>query len=488
MILLLSFACTSEAPPLITLEPELQVAPPILEFGQVGLLTPQTRNLIVSNAGRAELTIDLSLTNDQDVFSFEAPPNPWILERGEEQFLPVTFAPSTFRRYSEQLRFDTNDPERPTVWIPLRGEGADLPFPDIAIRPRTVEFEGPGIQSIEVRNEGEEALLISDLRLEGDPAFSLATDPLDGADTWPIAPGSSSTLLIDYAPPDEEGEIADLFLTSNDPDESPLQVRLVGNGGDDFGRPVAVIDCPGSVGLAGPRTIAIDGSESFDPGGFEPLRYQWSIVQRPSGSDVDIPLDPDDQSVADVYVDVAGAWAVELVVFNELDTASEPALCAFGAAPDDALYVELSWNTPNADMDLHLIEGTATDIFQVPEDCNWCNPAPNWGAGGSADDPRLDIDDLAGFGPENINIFDPRPGVYQVKVHHFRRNGDTGPVNASIRVWIDGIEQTTMPLSNLMEHNEVWDVGTIDMTYRMWFPGATANRDLPVSPADCFTP
>ncbi|MEM6929204.1 MAG: hypothetical protein AAF602_19855 [Myxococcota bacterium] len=488
MIWFAMLACSGTDPVISLLLPELQVAPPVVDFEQVGLLSPETRNLIVANAGRADLTLDLSLDREEAVFLVEPPADPWVLGPRDEVLLPVTFSPDTFRRYSAQLRFDSNDPDRPTVWIPLRGEGADIPYPDIAVLPsRTIEIEDAGIEAIEVRNEGEDTLLVTDIRLEGDPAFTLATDPLDGAESWPIAPGSSSTLLIDYAPPDPEGEIADLFLESNDPDESPLQVRLVGNGGGDFDRPVAVVDCPMAIGLAGPRNVMFDGTDSFDPGGFEPLRYQWSVVQRPAGSDADIPLDPADQPLADLYVDVAGNWAIQLVVVNALDTESEPVVCAFGAAPEDKLYVELSWDSPNADIDLHLIEGTQAVLFQEPEDCNYCNTNPNWGANGPDDDPRLDIDDLAGFGPENINIFQPQQGAFQVKVHYFRRNGEEDPVNARVRVWINGIEQTYTPLTRLMEFDEIWDVGTIDMAYELWFPLSTANRDND-GPRDCFVP
>jgi len=487
-------ACTQQGPELVVLEPEIQIAPPVLEFGPVGLLAPETKNLIVANGGRADLSIELSLDREEAIFGVDAPAEPWIVGPREEVLLPITFRPATFRRYSAQLRFDSNDEERPTVWVALRGEGADLPYPDIDVRPsRTVEIDGPGIGVVEVHNEGEEVLEVTALRLEGDPAFSLAVDPLDGTEVWPIAPGSSSTLLVDYDPPDPEGEVADLFIESNDPDESSLQVRLLGNGGGDFGRPVAVIDdCPtAGFSLAGPTTLILDGSASNDPGGLGPLTYEWRILQRPDGSDADIPLDPDDQDFAEVYVDVAGPWAVELVVSNALDTASEPAICSFGAAPADALYVELSWNTPNADMDLHLIEGNSTDIFQVPEDCNWCNQTPNWGASGPADDPRLDIDDLAGFGPENINLFQPRPGIYQVKVHYFRRNGDA-VVNPRIRVWLNGAEATSTiePLRRAMEYNEVWDVGLIDFSYPsapLWIPSVTANRPNP-GPRECFMP
>lgn len=480
-------ACSSSGPEIRVLTPRLEVAPALLDFGRTGTLAPAEGSLLVANRGQADLVIEPSLDRDAEVFRFTVP-DPWVLSPGEEQEVVVTFAPTTLRRYSSPLRLDSNDPNRPTEWVPLRGEGADLPYPDIAIGPsRTIEWEGPGIRSIEVRNEGEEPLLIDAITFDGaDHSFALASDPLATAEAWPIAPGQSSNLIVAYEPPNADGEVADLRIGSNDPDEAEVLVRLVGDGGGDFERPVAVIDGPVAVGLAGPRTVLFDGSASYDPLGAGPLEYEWTVVRRPPEADADVPLDPDDTANVDLYVDVAGEWIVELVVENALDTRSDPVQWSFVAAPQDAMYVELTWTTPNADLDLHVIEGTQTDIFQVPEDCNFCNPTPSWGLAGPDDDPRLDIDDLAGFGPENINVFAPGPTEYQVKVHYFRENGD-GLVNAQIRVWIDGVEDPSSPVTRQMAHDEVWDAGTIDMAYRAFEPDATANRDNPV-PAECYSP
>lgn len=480
-------ACTSGGPEIRSLEPVLEVAPAAVEFGRTGTLAPGRRDLIVANRGFADLVLTPTLEDPAGVFVVDTP-DPWVVDPGEEQRIDVTFAPDTLRRYTAQLRLDSNDEGRRVVWVPLRGEGADLPYPDIVIGPaRTIEWAGPGIEAIEVRNVGEEPLIIDELTF-ADPGapFALASDPLAGADTWPIAPGQASTVLVTYAPTDPTGAFTDLRLSSNDPDEPVVAVRLVGDGGGDFERPVAVIDCPASFGLAGPRTLTLDGSTSFDPLGAAPLTYEWTVIERPAGADAGVPLDPDDTPSVDLYVDVAGDWMVQLVVANAFETRSEPVRCTFPASPQDAVYVELSWNTANADLDLHLVDGLAADVFDVPEDCNFCNPNPDWGASGPAGDPRLDIDDLAGFGPENINIFDPAPGLYQVKVHYFRRNGNDA-VNARIRVWLDGVEQTFAPDTRQMLHDEIWDVGFIDMAYRTWSPSATANRDNPVPP-ECPSP
>jgi uncharacterized protein YfaP (DUF2135 family) len=57
------------------------------------------------------------------------------------------------------------------------------------------------------------------------------------------------------------------------------------------------------------------------------------------------------------------------------------------------------------------------------------------------DDPRLDLDDVNGFGPENINIEEPEvPMDYLIGVYYYRHDGSGRERNtvATIRVYIGG--------------------------------------------------
>ena len=48
----------------------------------------------------------------------------------------------------------------------------------------------------------------------------------------------------------------------------------------------------------------------------------------------------------------------------------------------------------------------------------------SWGPNGEIDDPRLDLDDVNGFGPENINIEEPEvPQDYLVGVYYYLASG-----------------------------------------------------------------
>jgi hypothetical protein len=92
------------------------------------------------------------------------------------------------------------------------------------------------------------------------------------------------------------------------------------------------------------------------------------------------------------------------------------------------------------DVDLHLIHPSAATWFSSPYDCYYSNTRPSWDAAGTADDPRLDIDDIPGDGPENINIDVPVVGqTYRVGVHHYRSDGCR---SATIRIYCGDISLT----------------------------------------------
>lgn len=468
-------ACGGEGPDLLTRVPGIAVAPGALSFGEVGLPLSATMPLYVSNPGGADLVGTMSFEGFDGIFAVDQG-LALDVEPGEELVLDVRFTPDTFRDYASTLVLLTNDPDHPEERIDITGTGADLPLPDILVRPgRTIEVfdkpdDQPALAVIELHNEGGAPLIVSSLRLEGSPAFSF-TSPFEGTT---IAPSSSVSVLVQYQAPGTDGELADLYIVSDDPDESEVRVRLLGNGGGpDLERPVALIECPSVVEINGPELVTLSGAKSYDPEGLEPLTWAWSVIDRPAASDADIELDPDDTESVDLYVDVAGSWQVQLVVENTLQTVSEPTVCSFDAVPEDDLRVELSWSTPTADVDLHLLRDDAS-LFDPDEDCHYCNQNPSWGTSSSTDDPRLDIDDRGGFGPENINIESPESSMtYDVKVHYFRRNDDTA-TTATVAVWMGG-ELVWSGQRVLEEANDVWDVGTVDIAANDFDPGTTQN-------------
>lgn len=468
--------CANE-PQLRNLVPVIAVAPDAVRYGDVGPPLTATEPVFVTNSGAADLEIDgIELHGDQGAFSFDVE-LPLVLEPGEERRIPVTFAPKTYRDYAGRISFTSNDRERRSPSVRLIGRGVDLPFPDIEILPsRTIAPDYGGevvpvgetaLMTFQIWNLGDADLRLGEIEIAGPtgqpaPQFTEVYDQSHAV----VPPGQFAAVVYGYQPDDEVGDLGIVTIPSDDPDEPELVVQLDGNGA--VVQPIAEIACPDEVLLTGPEWLHLSGAGSHDPSGYEPLQYAWTVTQRPDAADASVPLDPSTTEEVDLYVDVAGTWTVELRVVNTLGAVSEPAVCSFGAVPEDGLHVELSWDAASADVDLHLVQA-GYDLFDVPEDCNYCNKSPRWSAAGGDDDPRLDIDDQGGFGPENINILSPpADGAYEVRVHYFDDHGD-GPVVATVKVWLEGIEVYSG--DKVLTWNQVWSVGTA----RWPSPTFTAN-------------
>ena len=75
---------------------------------------------------------------------------------------------------------------------------------------------------------------------------------------------------------------------------------------------------------------------------------------------------------------------------------------------------------------------------QTGTDCAYANRAPDWGQRGRVDDPRLDVDDVRGDGPEITSLDDPADGAYRVVVHYCSdRIGE--PTLATVEIFEDGV-------------------------------------------------
>ena len=228
--------------------------------------------------------------------------------------------------------------------------------------------------------------------------------------------------------------------------------------------------------------LTLDGSPSTDPDGQNqrPIVYEWTVLQRPMGSRANPvesfgdqlhpedggPEDDGSTPTAEFFVDIAGEYLLELTVTDRLgatapsDTCPQPgARVRIVAEPLSDVHLQLLWSTPRdedredlngADVDLHLSHPSGMGWFDSTYDCHYFNPTPDWGVLNQlADDPSLDIDDIDGGGPENINLNNPQDttllgGTYGVGVHYFRATQanfggrDFGDSRATVRVFLGG--------------------------------------------------
>jgi Big-like domain-containing protein/putative metal-binding protein len=194
---------------------------------------------------------------------------------------------------------------------------------------------------------------------------------------------------------------------------------------------------------------------------------RWSLISAPFGSD--IALSPLDATMTHIHPLLAGDYVVRYTVlganyeFNSCES-------TLTAATDDDLRVELLWNpdTPEAfdhsDVDLHLLHPDATAWQSPPLDCFYANTHPRWDSDASLDDdPRLDIDDTNGRGPENINIKAiPSAQIgrpYRVGVHYYSDHG-FGPSQVYLTIFCNrAVKQTYGPVT--LQNDQIWRVADV---------------------------
>jgi len=164
------------------------------------------------------------------------------------------------------------------------------------------------------------------------------------------------------------------------------------------------------------------------------------LISTPRGSAADLVGATQDEIV--FKADVAGVYTAELVVTNEVGIESEPCEVDLEAIPGQALWIELFWSVSGDDMDLHLL--APGGVLGTDSDCYFDNCVPeqgglDWGVAGDVrDDAFLDMDDIDGLGPENINIEDPTDGLYRVVVHDWPVSVQNASNMVTINVYLDG--------------------------------------------------
>jgi hypothetical protein len=322
-LLLLAIAgCDGSENNVNQLFPEILVSPTEVDFGEVVKDYPATVALEIINGGRAPLKISSIVLRGDGVVPYAVDiteaeigwNNTEEDPTADREVVNLTFLPPNYFTYDAELVINSNDPNYPEWVVPVTGIGSDGPTPDIELEPMSLDYGDvtPGTIStkwVTIKNAGDGDLVINSTAQTGSGDFSIATDPRGQT----IVAGGSVQMIVLYSPniPDVEGEeIGDdgvITLTTNDPDESTVEIQLVGNGGSTFEYPIADIDCPG-VG-APPETIVLDGSGSVDPMGYALIDYNWYF---PNGEDDDCPdgstctLQASAGTSSELYMDIAG--------------------------------------------------------------------------------------------------------------------------------------------------------------------------------------
>ena len=147
-----------------------------------------------------------------------------------------------------------------------------------------------------------------------------------------------------------------------------------------------------------------------------------------------------------IYSELAGQYVAQLTVTAEVGM-TDTCDIALEAVPAENLWVGIYWTYSNDDMDLHMIPRYDWQSYWIQtKDCYYSNCVANswfpldWGTTGYVgDDPVLDLDDIHGVGPENINVLDPEDsGLYTVVVHDYPGSVYDLENNVTINIYLDG--------------------------------------------------
>ena len=233
-------------------EPDISVTPDSTNFETVSVGDVRERSFAISNEGTSESLIVFALDirgDDANQFEIVGGGGGFVLAPSELVLLTVRFIPTSVGEKRATLRIESNDPDENPLNIILVGTGQG--FPDIGVSSSVVNYEAVRvgdtvIEEVFVANTGTEPLEITSPFILGTNADQFAI--IDAPATITLGPQEQDSLRLSFTPTSDGEKFAELRFFSNDPDENPLNVSLLGLGisssiavdssGHDFGNVV----------------------------------------------------------------------------------------------------------------------------------------------------------------------------------------------------------------------------------------------------------
>jgi len=394
---------------------------------------------------------------------------------------------STYLVVKHEDNWDCAASQGSPLYIPIVGDAHGDPVADIYSQPQSVDFGTTVLgfdlpaQTVLVGNAGPGLLEISEVILDDPTHFSLEAGTLGSTG---LATGQHDFLTVRFTPAYQGTLAANILISSNDPDEAPYWIQLIGTAnpegiddppGDDdddptppgAGVPIAIC---GSTQFANPLEVVTIESLSFHTGGLSQtfsLSYSWTLTP-PAGSATTLNGANTSSATTSPYVDLVGTYVAHLTV---TDSAGLTDSCnqTVEVLPNENFRVELFWDMED-DFDLHLIEANDGSGNQGSTwsdgDCHFGNCQGlglDWGVSGNTyDNPYLDLDDIGGLGPENINITDPAlspyDGWYQVMVHDYTGSttDNEGTTSGTVHIYLNQVLVQTYTFSMTGDGDEYW--------------------------------
>lgn len=223
-------------------QPNIAVAPSTLSFTTT--LVGEARQIIVTvaNVGDAPLTISQFTIAGDNAAAFSQSNDCSTIAVFSICTLTATFTPNESGSLSATLTISSNDPDSPSLNVPLSGIAELTAQPIISINHDALAFDATPLndtssQTLVISNIGTLPLSVA-LSLSGVDASSFFQ--MDDGNCSAIAPSDSCSVTVSFSPTIEGEHAATLQLFSNAPSAAELEISLSGSGLVDLNPKISV--------------------------------------------------------------------------------------------------------------------------------------------------------------------------------------------------------------------------------------------------------
>jgi len=207
--------------------PDISVSVEGLDFGAVRVGRVAEQTFTVQNRGRATLTVsDMSIGGGPFAVNFQGEVE---IAAGAARDFTVTFAPEEVDSWDETLTIVSDDPDNDQVTISLTGSGEAAAPPNIVLSANERSFGRVLIDqarnwSLFIGNNGDQTLVVSEISSDN----NVFTTDFD--DELRVAPDGNAQVVVTFRPAAAQAYEGSLTISSNDPDQGEVSVRLLGEG------------------------------------------------------------------------------------------------------------------------------------------------------------------------------------------------------------------------------------------------------------------
>ena len=203
--------------------PEIRVYPTDIDFGDVGVGLSLVKKFRIYNDGNALLQIS-SITSNSSQFTVLNNPDVWP---GSMVEISVRFKPSWLGVKAGVITISSNDTDESTVHVYVQGRGISVSLPEISVSPSILDFGDVQVgvsldKEFQIYNQGNATLIISSIA-SNNSRFVILDDPN-------VPPGSMVDIPVRFTPLTLGTRTGTITITSNDPDESVVQITVKGKG------------------------------------------------------------------------------------------------------------------------------------------------------------------------------------------------------------------------------------------------------------------